>query len=274
MVRVDNFGYGRAFEVPAGTFPDPRRLSAHASSPPSTMKWTVLSLLLPVLATGQTITYQWLNEPSCASVLSCDTGCTACNSAVNSLGQFTGTDVAFLGVDVCPHPFTVADNTLFTYGWPAIPDEGHAVLVTGIAFSPVRIDSLVIRHRSAPDGPQRLRVRFGVNVTMPGQELADVAAPTEFVNTVATGLGTVEAAPEMVYGFFSLVLQPYMGAGGPWELDGIRIAGTAVPVTGIEEIAGRVRTGRAQRFDAAGRTEATRPDQLFYIDGTRRVVLR
>ena len=57
-------------------------------------------------------------------------------------------------------------------------------------------------------------------------------------------------------------------------MDGIRIAGTAVPVTGIEEIAGRVRTDRAQRFDAAGRTEATRPDQLFYIDGTRRVVLR
>lgn len=238
------------------------------------MKWTALSLLLPALANGQTISYQWLSEPSCASVLNCDTGCTACNSAVNSVGQFTGADVAFLGVDVCPHPFIMGDNTLFTYGWPVIPDEGHAVLVTGIAFSPVRIDSLVIRHRSAADGPQRLRVRFGLNVPLPSTEIADVAAQPEFTNTVVTGLGTVEASPQMVYGFFSLVLQPYMGEGGPWELDGIRIAGTAMGVTGVEEIAGRTPTGKAQRYDAAGRTEVNRPDQRFYIDGTRRVVLR
>lgn len=238
------------------------------------MKWTLLSLLLPIWVSGQSITYQWLNEPSCASLLSCDTGCTACNSAVNTQGQFSGTDVAWLGVDVCPHPFALGDNTLFTYGWPAIPNEEHAVLVSGIAFSPVRIDSLVIRHRTGPDGPQRLRVRFGVNETMPATEIADAAVQTEFARTVITDLGTVEATPQMVYGFFNVVLQPYMGEGGPWELDKIRIVGTPVTMTAIEEVAGIPRSGKAQRYDAAGRMEPSRPDQLLYIDGTRRVVLR
>lgn len=88
------------------------------------------------------------------------------------------------------------------------------MLVSGIAFTPVHIDSVVFTHRSAPDGPQRLRVRFGANESMSDQEVADVAVSGDFTRTVLTDLGDVAADAGMIYGYFSLVLQPYLGEGG------------------------------------------------------------
>lgn len=238
------------------------------------MKWTVLPLiLLSSTAVAQSIEYQWLNQP-CASLLSCDTGCTACNSARAMDGQFSGTDVGWLGVDVCPHPIVSGDNVLFTYGWPSIADEDHLMLVSGIAFSPIHVDSLVFRHRSAWDGPQRIRVRFGVNESLSTNEIADLAVPTEFGNSVITDLGTVQAEGSMLYGYFSLLLQPYLGDGGPWELDELRIVGTPVSATAVPDLSIPARAGKPQRFDPLGRPIIDRPGIRIYIDGTKRVVLR
>lgn len=238
------------------------------------MNWTFLPLAFVVAsASAQTINYQWLNEP-CASLLNCDTGCTACNSPRNSDNLFTGTDAGWVGVDVCPHPYGIGDNALFTYGWPTIADDEHMMLVSGIAFSPIRIDSLIFRHRSAPDGPQRLRVRFGVNESMPSNEIGDVAVPSAFGNTVFTGLGNVEAGEGMIYGFFSVLLQPYLGEGGPWELDELRIVGSSVSATAVQDLSLPERMGRLPRYDALGRPIIERPGVRFYLDGTKHVVLR
>ncbi len=238
------------------------------------MKWTTFPLAFVVAsASAQTINYRWLNEP-CTSLLSCDTGCTACNSARNTDGQFTGTDVGWIGVDVCPHPAIVGDNALFTYGWPSIADEDHVMLVSGIAFSPIHIDSLVFRHRSAPDGPQRLRVRFGVNESMSSHEIADVAVSTSFGSTVLTDLGDVAAGDGMLYGFFSLLLQPYLGEGGSWELDELRIVGSSALSTAVPDLSLPTGMGKLPRYDALGRPIIDRPGVRFYLDGTKHVVLR
>lgn len=239
------------------------------------MKWTFLSLaLVATCASAQSITYEWRNE-ACASLLSCDTGCTACNSARNSDGGFSGTDVGWLGVDVCPHPVSEGDNALFTYGWPSIADEGHMMLVSGIAFTPVHIDSVVFTHRSAPDGPQRLRVRFGANESMSEQEVADVAVSGDFTRTVLTDLGDVAAGAGMIYGYFSLVLQPYLGEGGMWEVDDLRIVGSPASIAmEVPDLSLPANAARLPKYDATGRAIIERPGLRFYLDRTKHVVLR
>lgn len=238
------------------------------------MKWSFLPLVFVVSSvTAQSINYEWLNEP-CASLLSCDTGCTACNASRNSSGEFIGTDAGWVGVDVCPHPATTGDNALFTYGWPSIGDNEHVMLVSGIAFTPIHIDSIVFRHRSAADGPQRLRVRFGLNESMPATEIADVSVSDGFANTVLTDLGDVVAGDGMLYGFFSLLLQPYLGEGGPWELDDLRIVGTGMLSTAMPDLSLPANMGKLPRYDALGRPIIDRPGMRFYLDGTKHVVLR
>lgn len=232
--------------------------------------WPIFLLCVPAWA--QSIDYAWLNQP-CVSVLNCDTGCTACNSSVNEGSMFFGNPMAFLGVDVCPHPITSGDNVLLTYGWPTFPQEGSAVLLTGIAFSPTQVDSVIVRHRAGADGPQRLQVRFGINENMPATVLADVAVPDQFGNSTFTQLGDVIAGPQMIYGYFSLLLQPYQGEGGSWDLDALRIVGSPSTITDIPDLSVPAGTAKLPRYDALGRPILERPGMRFYLDRSKRVVL-
>ncbi len=233
----------------------------------------LITLLLPLAGTAQNVEYAWLNQP-CASLLNCDTGCTACNMPANASTQFFGNDVGWLGVDVCPHPVTVGNNALFTYGWPTIPDNDHAVIVTGIAFTPTRIDSIIIRHTSDPDGPQRMQVRFGINQSMPTTIIGDVDVPEGFGSSVFTNLGDVTHDETMVYGFFSLLLQPYQGAGGSWDLDDLRLVGSPMEMTGIADLQLPDTSINLPRYDALGRPMAQKRGIRFYLDRSKRVVLQ
>ena len=154
-------------------------------------------LLLPGLLHAQVIDLTWPNQP-CATVLNCDTGCTACNLPAAQGAALLVNAPAFLGVDVCPHPVTVGDNAVLTYGWPAEPDTAHAVLITGLAFTPTRIDSVVLHHRRGADGPARLQVRYGINATMPTTVIADVPVADSFQPTALADLGTAEALEDLV----------------------------------------------------------------------------
>jgi hypothetical protein len=228
-------------------------------------------LLLPSLLRAQVIEFTWPNQP-CATVLNCDTGCTACNLPGVQGTTFMGNNAGFLGVDVCPHPVATADNALLTYGWPVNPDDAYAVLITGLAFTPTRIDSIVIRHRSGPDGPQRLQVRFGINQNMPAAVLADVPVLDAFGSSALAALGVVAPEPTMVYGYFSLLLQPYDGAGGSWDLDAVRIVGSPA-ATSVPDMGLPINARRMPRFDALGRPLDDQRTARLYIDGTRRIVV-
>lgn len=237
------------------------------------MRTLIIALLLsPLLGRAQVVEYQWLNQP-CASVLNCDTGCSACNLPAAGNMQFFGNDVGWLGIDVCPHPIITGDNALMTYGWPAIPDEEHAAILTGIAFTPTRIDSVIIRHRAGSDGPQRLRVRFGVNESMPTNEVADVSISEQFTATTLLNIGEVTHPETMVYGFFSILLQPYQGSGGSWDLDDVRIVGTPMTTTGIHDHVVVASSKDLPRYDALGRPLLDRRSVRMYFDTSKRVVL-
>ena len=234
-------------------------------------------LLLPGLLHAQVIDLTWPNQP-CATVLNCDTGCTACNLPAAQGAALLVNAPVFLGVDACPHPVAVGDNAVLTYGWPADPDDAHAVLITGLAFTPTRIDSLVLHHRRGADGPARLQVRYGINANMPTTVIADVPVADSFQPTALADLGTVAPEPTMVYGYFSLLLQPYNGLGGSWDLDALRIVGTPV-ATAVPDLALPTANRTLPRFDALGRPVLDRRSMHdsrsvhLYFDGTRRVVV-
>lgn len=237
------------------------------------MRPLLLSFVLSATcATAQVVDYQWLNLP-CSTMLNCDTGCSACNMPQNSNGQFFGNDVGWLGVNVCPHPVEIGDNTLLTYGWPAIPDDQHAVIITGIAFTPTRIDSVIIRHRAGTDGPQRMQVRFGINESMPQTIIADLAVPDDYASVTIQHPGDVVHPETMVYGFFSLLLQPYQGDGGSWDLDDIRIVGSPMEATGILDLHLPTAQGPLPRYDALGRPMVQKRGLRFYIDRSKRVIV-
>jgi hypothetical protein len=144
------------------------------------------------------------------------------------------------GVSICPHPtFTgSADNSVYSYGWPVFPTSNVYALAGGIASTSMRIDSLVIRHRSAMDGPQRLKVQFGRDSSAPLEEVADVEVPhTNFGELRLADLGCVVINEGVPFGTFQLMVQPYQGDGGEWHLDEVRIVGSPCEdvTIGIEE---------------------------------------
>ncbi len=225
---------------------------------------------VPVLLHAQTLEYRWLNQP-CATTLSCDSGCTACNMPVSSGAALIGTDLAVLGIDVCPHPVTVADNALFTYGWPSTPDAAHALLLSGLTLQPLHIDSLIIRHHRTADGPDLLRVALTVNGVQP-IALNDATVADAFAGTVYTDLGVVAAAEGGAMGLFQLSLQPYQGQGGGWVLDEVRIVMSPAPLTTIAELQAP-RYTNAPRYDLWGRPAPRSDASGVFIDRFKRVRL-
>jgi hypothetical protein len=188
-----------------------------------------LSALLPAAAQTQVIHYSWPNAV-CASMLNCLDGCSACNVPDQTQAGFFGTNVAWLGVDVCPYPLTVGNNAVFASGWGLQPDASKRVLVSGIGTTDLRIDSIVIRHASY-NGPVRLQIRWTSDMSAPMMDLADVAITYDLGETVLTNVGTITIPTGMEFSTFQLELIPYDGdLTGSWVLDDVRVV--ASPATG------------------------------------------
>lgn len=245
---------------------------------PAFSTWTMRNVLFalacaPALCAGQSITWSWPNTP-CAVLLNCDTGCTACNLPVNTDAAFIGNNLGRQGVDICPQSAVPGDNVLLTYGWPTVPDDSHSLFLTGIAFTPMRIDSIVLRHRSGPDGPQRLLINYGINGADPLAAISDGFTPGSFAETVITDLGCLEAGEGMVYALFELKFQAYQGAGGSWDLDQVRVVATPCTQTGVEELHDVPAGTFNQRFDVLGRPVGTNVAPGVYGDRRRWIAIQ
>jgi hypothetical protein len=235
---------------------------------------SLLTMVSVSQAQTYTIAYEWLNIP-CATNLNCNEGCSACALPENSSPAFFGTNMGWVGVQVCPMPVTTGNNALYSNAWPPFPDPGHFGMVSALATVPMQIDSIIIRHRREVAGPQRMKILYTGNVNEPTVEIADVDVDTEFVNTTLTDLGCLEFPQNMVYGTMQLRVQPYMGNGGNWHLDAIRIVGT--PCSAITTGIGQPGAPQPQRegtsfyVDVLGRSVKGQPDPGVYI-GNKRVV--
>lgn len=186
-------------------------------------------VLASAQAQSQTIVYQWLNQP-CSTNLNCNEGCSACDVPSNSSQTFFGSNMAWIGVDICPHPIATGsgDNAIYSYGWPTFPSNDVYAMTSGIAASDMQIDSIIIRHRSAMNGPQRLKVQVGTDPSAPMTEVADAEVPhTTYGDLVLTDLGCLTFGEAVPYGTFQLMVQPYQGNGGEWHLDEVRVVASA-----------------------------------------------
>lgn len=183
----------------------------------------LLFLLAAAQGRGQTrsITYQWLNLP-CAENINCATGCSACNEPAEEDMVVFGTNAALIGVQACPHPVVTGDNALSLSGWSITPDDEHRILISGIAQVPVRIDSVIVTHRSEVNGPTRMTVNVLDQSDSEGM-VADVVTSGSFTTTVLTEGLEVNKPMGSSYATFQLQLQAYLGNGGDWILDEVRI---------------------------------------------------
>ena len=232
----------------------------------------VLTLGVSAQVPAQIIHYSWPNA-ICASMLNCLDGCSACNVPDEAQGGFFGTNVAWLGVDVCPYPLSVGNNAVFTSGWALQPGPEKRVLVSGIGTIPVRIDSIILRHASY-SGPVRLRIQWSNDAAAPMVELADVAITYDLGETTFTSVGEVNIPSGMTYGIFQLELTPYGGdLAGSWVLDDVRIVATPIEqsAVGISELGPVGMDLRGMTYDVLGRpVPATKVAGVY--NGVRRQV--
>ncbi len=238
--------------------------------------WLVLSLALGSMvhkqATAQSLVYDWLNMP-CMDNLNCSNGCSACNLPSVVPSGYFGTGVQWVGVDVCPHPVTVADNAVSTSAWPIAPQPGAYVGVSIATLSDIRIDSIVIRHRRSMDGPQRLKVQFSNDVMQVPVLIGDVDVPDVFEESVFTDLGCLNPTPGNDYNGFVLRFQAYQGGSGEWQVDGMRIVATpcAAQVGIAEDFTRTLNEPSRPYVDVLGRSVAGRPAPGVYIGARKRV---
>ncbi|MBL0128589.1 MAG: hypothetical protein IPP83_14295 [Flavobacteriales bacterium] len=218
------------------------------------------------------IEYRWLNQP-CSEILSCNTGCSACNMPANADGYFFGTNAAFIGVSTCPLPVSSGDNAVYTDGWTVMPTADRTVIISGIATVPVHIDSIIFRHAIHQDGPTRLKVSFTNNAAVASQEVLDVEVPAQFEDVVLTDLGCVEFPEGAPMGTFQIRFTPYDGGSGGWALDEVRIIASncATSTVGLVELQSNTPNKQGPWFDLLGRPIAQQPAPGIYINPAKRV---
>lgn len=230
----------------------------------------VLVLLLLVAfntmkAQQATIDYQWPITP-CTLMLTCDTGCAACNRPEMNNPSFQGTGVVFYGVPACPEVVSETDGAMVTSSWPNELDTAHWIIMSGIAYTPFSVDSVIVDHRTGEDGPERVRVTFGINENLPEGIVADEETTGEWTRTAVGYQGCVSPGQDQIFGFFQIMIRPYGGGGGGWFLTGLRIVGSPCVNTGVEEINPDGRMAVTLPFDAAGRA-------VKFPHGMRRTVV-
>lgn len=220
----------------------------------------------------QRIEYRWLNQP-CAEVLNCNTGCTACNMPSATSGTFFGTNAAFIGVEVCPLPLASGDNGVFTLGWDLQPNGAKALVLSGITVTAMRIDSILFRHYSAGNGPDRLKVAYTSNVAQAMQEVLDVDVPTVLSNEELSDLGCVVVPEGNPMGSFQLRFTPYGSTEGAWVIDEVIIVGTTCEESsvGVAELSNYRTDANGPWFDLLGRPMAAQPDRGVYIAHGKRI---
>ena len=229
-----------------------------------------------VQAQEKSLTWGWPSSP-CGDMLSCDLGCSACNLPREQDATFFGTGASWLGVSSCPHPKVMGDNVVFSEGWELAPVSNKSVMLNGIALASMHLDSIIISHRSATDGPQWLRVSLKLELAGTSTAVHEGPITGEFDALSLRDLGCAVVGEGMAMGGFQLVLQAFGGHGGAWELDEVRVVASPCLqdiTTGVQDLnMDRSRT-RSPRFDLLGRPAPGDAAPGFYIDAQRRVIVR
>lgn len=221
---------------------------------------------------AQTLDYEWLNMP-CTDNLNCDNGCSACNLPGDAPANFFGTSVQWVGMDVCPHPITTANNAVYTTAWPITVDPTVYVGVSTVTLADVKIDSIVIRHRRSADGPQRLRVQYSNDAMQVPTVIGDLDVTQTYEEAIFTDLGCLAVTQGTDYRGFILRMQAYQRSeAGNWQLDAMRIVTSPCNAqVGIAEDFQRKLEESGTYVDVLGRPVKGQPAPGMYIGGRKRI---
>ncbi|MGV9011117.1 MAG: hypothetical protein ACOH13_00845 [Flavobacteriales bacterium] len=231
--------------------------------------------LTGAIAQQQSLSWNWANVV-CADMLNCATGCSSCNQPGNFADNFYGTGAAWIGLNTCPHPTVTGDNAVYSEGWGPAPDPMKVVMLSGIVTGAMALDSIIVRHRSADQGPTWLRISLKRNLTQTATMVYEGPIDAEFNDLVLTEMGCMEIPEGNSSGGFQLQFQAYGSDAGEWVLDAVRVVISpcqADITTGITLVGGKPADQPAPMYDLLGRPAG--PGTLLGIsrDGKRRVVI-
>ena len=185
-------------------------------------------------AQTNSITYQWLNQ-WCGDIIDCDEGCMACNLPVNTSTQFFGTNVVWIGIDVCPHPIVGGDNAIGTFGWETEQSLDKYIMLSGLSTYNVKIDSIIFIHGRSVSGPMFVNVEFSKN-NSDMINIDTVIVSQNFQTSVITNLGDLIITDQDPFGVFQIKFSPYGSNTGGWYLDEVRIVCSPSEIsTNVEE---------------------------------------
>lgn len=137
----------------------------------------------------------------------------------------------------------------------------------------MQIDSIIIRHRRAADGPQLLRIQFTNDVMQVPTVLGDIEVTQTYQETTFSGLGCLVMDNASQYSGFQLRLQAFQGGGGNWQLDAMRIVASPCNAAqvGIAENFQRQLQESGTYVDVLGRPVKGQPAPGVYIGARKRV---
>ncbi|MEO7082249.1 MAG: hypothetical protein ABIY71_12005 [Flavobacteriales bacterium] len=227
-------------------------------------------------AQQQTLSWNWTNT-ICGDMLNCNTGCSACNQPAGFLPGFYGINAAWLGISTCPQPTTTGDNAVFSEGWSAAPNPLKMVMVAGIATGPMTLDTIVIRHRSADQGPTWLRISLKLDLSKPAVLIYEGPITEGFTSLILPDLGKLDIPAGYTAAGFQLRMQAFGSDGGAWVLDAVRVTAspsTSDDSTGLTELSGKPNGRMEPLYDVLGRPTGDLSGLSISRDGKRRVVVQ
>ncbi|MCC6840139.1 MAG: hypothetical protein IT230_08275 [Flavobacteriales bacterium] len=217
-----------------------------------TLAASVLVAVVGTQAQQRTLTWNWANT-ICGEMLSCNTGCSACNQPLNPLPDFYGTNAAWIGISTCPEPTVTGDNAVFSEGWTTGPDPLKKVLISGMATGPMWLDSIIIRHRSDANGPTWLRVSLKLDLSATAVPVYEGPIDAGLSTLKLADLGAMDIPEGYTAAGFQLQLQAFGSEQGAWVLDEVRAVGSMAITTGTAELTGRPADIAAPMYDLLGR---------------------
>ena len=240
-------------------------------------KLRLFALSLSLSAAGgsfaqtEVIMYQWLNQ-WCSSLLDCEEGCMACNLPASSSAQFFGTNVAWIGVDVCPHPVVAADNAIGTFGWTVEQTPDKYIVLSGVSTNAVQIDSIIFRHARSAQGPTHVKVGYTRSAMEPVSDLAEINVQHNFHTDIITDLGCLTTTPQDPFGTFQLQFSPFGSDEGGWYLDEVRIVASPCQIsTNVADVVPERNAYNGPWFDVLGRPVNGEVPAGVYIGKQRQV---
>lgn len=237
-------------------------------------------MVLAQLTNAQTrsLTWRWMNTP-CGNVLSCATGCSACNLPDEQDPVLIGTNVVWVGIAICPQPIGAGDNMVFTEGWDLAPREDRMIILAALHLDDLAFSRLTIVHQAWNAPSLRLEVAVCIGLDAPFTVVHD-APVTELVETLSLAeLGCSLVPDGNAMGGFRIRLRAYGSTTGAWLIDELRVDTDPCSVgitTGVVSMDGRnpMFDRRTEPVDALGRRVAGRSAAGVYHNGVRKVVVR